>query len=224
MADSIKKNLVINRHTLWTIPNILTYIRILCVPVYMTLVILGARAAYPDWYVYLGLGIMVFASLTDVIDGKIARKYPSQGTYLGQCVDPIADKCMHIGAIVALSIAGYLHWAFIIFIVVRELCMVVIGTILVNDINIKSNMLGKVASALISVGIILSFFHPFMVPKAFGIDWMVVTLGLILNWAAAVNYAVNAIQQLRANKKEKAEGTAKAASDNEGTDTTEDNK
>lgn len=212
-----QKNLVINRHTLFTIPNIIVYIRILCVPIYMTFIILSARPQYFDnryLFLFLGLGIMVFAALTDVIDGKIARKYKAgtkfgkriikydQGTYLGQTIDPIADKVMHIGAIVALSVAGYLHWIFIALLVLREACMVIIGSIMVNDINIKANMLGKVASATISSGIILSFFHIFIrrLWGDFGIDWIVVTIGLALNWAAAINYAIDAANQVKAKK------------------------
>ncbi len=212
-------NLVINRYTLWTIPNILVFLRILCVPVYMTLLILGSRAGegnnYAEWWVFLALGIMAFAALTDVFDGKIARKYKAgtkigkytvkhdQGTYVGQCIDPIADKCMHIGAIVALAISGYLHWAFIIFIVFREVCMIVIGSFIVNDIDIKANMLGKVASAIISCGIITCFFHKYICQylwDTFSLDWIIVTIGLILNWAAAINYAVDASKQYKANK------------------------
>lgn len=239
-TETKEKRLIINRHTLWTIPNVLVFVRILCVPVYMTLLILGSRAAetnaYQPWWVYLSLGIMIFAAITDIVDGKIARKFKAgtkignhvvkydQGTYLGQCIDPIADKAMHIGVIVALAIAKtpsgspYLHWAFIIFLVIRELMMVVIGSFVVNDINIKANMLGKVASCIISCGAILCFFHPYFLKlwNTFTLDWIVVTVGLVLNWAAAVNYGVQTFTQLKANKKaateraaeEKAEETA----------------
>ena len=178
-----EKRLIINRHTLLTVPNLLVLVRIVCVPVYMTLLILGSRAsdsnAYQSWWVYLSLGIMIFAAITDIVDGKIARKFKAgtkigkhvvkydQGTYVGQLVDPIADKTMHIGVVLALAIAKtpggtpYLHWAFIIFLVFRELMMIVIGSFVVNDVNIKANMLGKVASCIISCGAILCFFHPF---------------------------------------------------------------
>jgi len=202
----------------------------------MTLLILGSRAGvgnnYADWWVFLALGIMAFAALTDVFDGKIARKYKAgtkigkytvkydQGTYVGQCIDPIADKCMHIGAVVALAIAGYLHWAFIIFLVFRELCMVVIGSFLVNDINIKSNMLGKVASAIISVGVILCFFHEYIVEYlwgTFGLDWIVVTVGLVLNWAAAIMYAIDASKQYKENKKKALSESAGETAETEGT-------
>ena len=228
-----QKNLVINRYTVFTVPNMLVFLRILCVPIYMTLLILGSRAdsnpAYSGWWVYLALGIMVFAALTDVLDGKIARRFPAgskigkhvvkhdQGTYVGQVLDPIGDKAMHIGIIVALAIAEipadginyphYLHWAFIIFIVIRELCMVVIGSFIVNDVNIKANMLGKVASAIISCGSILCFFHPYFIKlwNVFTLDWIIITIGLILNWTAAVNYAIDAVKQIREGKKAKTE-------------------
>ena len=86
--------------------------------------------------------------------------------------------------------------------------MIVIGSFLVNDINIKANMLGKVASAIISCGAILCFFHGVLWanPQYFGnwnvftIDWIVVTIGLILNWAEAINYAVDASKQMKAHK------------------------
>lgn len=178
----------------------MTLIRILLVPVYMTLLILGAQKDNMI-YVYVALGIVLFAEITDVLDGKIARRF-NQGSYVGQLIDPIADKCMHIGAIVALAITGWLHWAFIIFIVLREFAMVFVGSFIVNKVNIKANMLGKVASATISVGILLCFFHKFISQLwgDFGIDWIVVTIGLVLNWTAAINYGVWAFKSIKADK------------------------
>ncbi|HKL73322.1 MAG TPA: CDP-alcohol phosphatidyltransferase family protein, partial [Clostridia bacterium] len=197
--------------------DIIVFIRIICVPIYMTLVILSSKPAYESnkyLFLFLGLGIMIFAALTDVVDGKIARKYKAgtkfgkhvvkydQGTYLGQCLDPIADKLMHVGALVALTIAGYLHWVFIALLVLREACMIIVGSFMVNDINIKANMMGKVASATLSVGIILSFFHTWLIKlwAPYSIDWIIVTIGLVLNWVAAINYAKGAAKQVKAKK------------------------
>ena len=203
------KRLVLTKKEIFTIPNFLTLIRLLSVPVYMTLIILGGlENSHPQYYVYIGLAVMIFAASTDLFDGYIARKY-NQGTYLGQLIDPIADKAMHIGVLVALAIAQtpngtpYLHWAFIIFLVIRELMMVVIGSFVVNDVNIKANMLGKVASCIISCGAILCFFHPYFEKlwSTFTLDWIIVTIGLILNWAAAVNYGIDTFRQLKAAKK-----------------------
>lgn len=200
------KRLVVTKKELLTIPNFLTFSRILSVPVYMTLIILGGLtfgkyAQYPTWYVYVGLGVMVFAAATDLFDGMIARKF-NQGTYAGQLLDPIADKAMHIGCVIALIVVGYLHWAFVIFLVFRELCMIVVGSFIFNDVNVKSNMLGKVASAILSIGIISCFFHPYIsrLWGNYGIDWIIVTIGLVLNWSAAINYAVDAAKQYKYNK------------------------
>lgn len=235
--ENKEKRLIINRHTVWTIPNILVFIRILCVPVYITLLVLGSRANetnnYQQWWIYVALGVMAFAAFTDLIDGKIARRFPagskfgkhtvkySQGTYVGQVLDPIGDKTMHIGVLLGLCIAQsqttgmhYLHWGFLVALIFRELCMIVIGSIVVNDINVQANMLGKVASAIISISAILCFFHEIWFEKlvpgwtVYTLDWVLLTIGIALNWAAAINYGVDASKQMKANK---AKQTAAAA-------------
>lgn len=196
------KRLVLTKKEIFTIPNFLTFIRLLSVPVYMTLIILGGlENSHPQYYVYIGLAVMIFAASTDLFDGYIARKY-NQGTYLGQLIDPIADKAMHIGCLIALIVVGYVHWAFVIFLALREICMIVVGSFLYNDVNIKANMLGKVASATLSVGMIACFFHPFIAKLwgEYGLDWIVVTVGLLLNWIAAINYAIDASKQYKENK------------------------
>ncbi len=213
-----EKNLVINRYTVWTVPNILVFFRILCVPVYMTLIILSSLPKHPDWYIYVALGIMALAAFTDVIDGKIARRFKAgtkigkhvvkhdQGTYVGQLIDPIADKVMHIGAMLALTIGGYLHWAFVVLIFIREITMVIGGSFFMNKVNVQSNMLGKVASAIVSVGIILCFFHKLIVSylwDVYSLDWIIVTIGVVLNWTAALCYLLGALKDYR---KLKAEG------------------
>lgn len=196
------KRLVLTKKEIFTIPNILTLIRLLSVPIYMTLIILGGlENSHPQYYVYIGLAVMIFAASTDLFDGYIARKY-NQGTYLGQLIDPIADKAMHLGCLIALIVVGYIHWAFVIFLALREICMIVVGSFLFNDVNIKANMLGKVASATLSVGMIACFFHPFIAKLwgEYGLDWIVVTVGLVLNWIAAINYAIDASKQYKENK------------------------
>ena len=211
------KRLVLTKKEIFTIPNFLTLIRLLSVPVYMTLIILGGlENSHPQYYVYIGLAVMVFAASTDLFDGYIARKY-NQGTYLGQLIDPIADKAMHIGCLIALIVVGYIHWAFVIFLALREICMVVVGSFLFNDVNIKSNMLGKVASAILSIGMIACFFDPYISKLwgEYGLDWIVITVGLVLNWIAAINYAIDASKQYKENKLAEADKQGKENADEE---------
>jgi len=196
------QRLVLTKKEICTIPNYLTFLRIALVPVFMGLLIAGALRDPANYVmIYVALAVMLFAELTDVFDGWIARKF-NQGSYVGQLIDPIADKVMHIGAITALAICHYLHWAFIIFIAFRELMMIIVGSTIVNKVNIKANMLGKVASAIISIGILACWFHPFISKLwgDYGIDWIIVTVGLVLNWSAAINYAVQSAKSIKADK------------------------
>ncbi len=83
------------------LPNKLTLIRILCIPVFMFFVIIPIFDT--DW-VWRVIAAVLFAliSLTDMLDGKIARKY-NLVTDLGKFLDPLADKMLVFGALLALT-------------------------------------------------------------------------------------------------------------------------
>lgn len=203
---------------LWTIPNIMTLFRILCVPFIMWCTI------DPDTYIdvgqyefpIIGLIILVVAAASDLVDGYIARHF-NQGSQLGEMIDPLADKIMHCATILSLVIIGYVHWAFIVILLLKEATMVVGGVFMAGDSkNIKANYWGKVASATISGAIIMSFFHAFWAEKVFYLDWIVMGIGLVLTYVAFFNYlkqAIVIIKGILARKKAAKEGAA--SSENE---------
>ena len=81
-----------NKHkTVWNLPNILTYGRILAVPALVACFYLEG----PTWR-FVALGLFIVASVTDFLDGYLARAW-SQQSKLGQMLDPIADKLL-VGA------------------------------------------------------------------------------------------------------------------------------
>lgn len=85
----------------WTIPNIITYFRIICVPVFVTLMALGGiRDDFKLFYA--ALGVFFFASASDMVDGWIARRFNMQSG-IGMVLDPIADKLMHVSVLACLS-------------------------------------------------------------------------------------------------------------------------
>lgn len=85
----------------WTIPNIITYFRIICVPVFVTLMALGGiRDDFTLFYA--ALGVFFFASASDMVDGWIARRFNMQSG-IGMVLDPIADKLMHVSVLACLS-------------------------------------------------------------------------------------------------------------------------
>jgi CDP-diacylglycerol--glycerol-3-phosphate 3-phosphatidyltransferase len=103
---------------LLNIPNALTAFRVLCVPLmaYLLLTDDGERAGMRD----LAALVFVLASITDLLDGAIARRR-GQVTTFGKIADPIADKALTGVALISLSVMGDLAWWITIVILIREL-------------------------------------------------------------------------------------------------------
>ena len=145
---------------------------------------------------------MVAAALTDLFDGKIARKF-NQVSNLGKVLDPFADKMLHIGTLLALTINGNVHWIFVVLLAVKELYMILGGTLLFRgaDIVVQANMMGKVASVVICAGIILSFFN---IVETTGIlrivSYVIFGIGLVLTYLAAANYTNQYLRQVKASR------------------------
>ncbi len=119
------------------LPNSLTVLRILLVPVFVGLLLYGHYDA--------ALITLLIAALTDVLDGMIAR-LTDQRTRLGEYLDPLADKLLLMSAIITLSVLGFIPiWAVIV--VVSRDAILLAGTVIANlsetDINISPTAMGK---------------------------------------------------------------------------------
>lgn len=100
----------------WNVPNVLTGVRMLLVPVFAWMLLSHPREF--DWRLWTTV-VFCIAIATDFVDGKIARKY-NLVTNFGKLWDPIADKALTGMAFVGLSILGELQWWVTIIILVRE--------------------------------------------------------------------------------------------------------
>lgn len=111
-----------NNHTL-SLPNILTYGRILAVPVVVLCFFVEGRLQSSDFARWTALGIFIVASITDFLDGYLARIWKQTST-IGRMLDPIADKLLVSACLLLLAgdgtIAGWTLWAAII-ILCREI-------------------------------------------------------------------------------------------------------
>nr|WP_275791065.1 CDP-diacylglycerol--glycerol-3-phosphate 3-phosphatidyltransferase [Rhizobium gei] len=109
----------------YSIPNLLTYGRILAVPLIVLCFFLEGRLQSSDFARWTALGIFVVASLTDFLDGYLARIW-NQTSNIGRMLDPIADKLLVATALLLMAadtektIAGWSLWAAII-ILCREI-------------------------------------------------------------------------------------------------------
>ena len=103
----------------WSLPNILTYGRVVAVPIVVVLMF------WPDefWMRWTALGVFALAAITDFFDGYLARIW-SQQSSMGRMLDPIADKLLVAAVLLMLvadrTIAGWSLWAAII-ILCREI-------------------------------------------------------------------------------------------------------
>lgn len=132
------------------VPNLLSFFRLLLVPVFVCCFFWVNQ--------YVALAIFVLASITDVLDGYIARHFNSV-TEVGKILDPFADKLMKAGALICLSIAHLIPYWVTIVMITCDLAMIISGfCIYKKHITIPSNFLGKTGTCLISLGVVLSFF------------------------------------------------------------------
>ena len=98
------------------LPNKLTVLRVIMVPFFVFFMLTDAGGAANKW---IALALFVIASLTDMLDGKIARKYHLV-TNFGKFMDPLADKLLVCSAMICLIPSGKLDAAIVIVIIARE--------------------------------------------------------------------------------------------------------
>ena len=134
-----------------TIPNWLCFARIASIPVFSVLFI---KEKYIAAFV-----IMILSALTDLIDGKIARKF-NQVSNLGKILDPVADKLSQMAIVIILiikfwSMEGITKYLFFLFIA-KELVMIIGGLLLLSKgmRPTAAEMWGKVATTVFYIAMI----------------------------------------------------------------------
>lgn len=88
---------------MWTIPNVLSVIRLALVPVFLYLLLV--MHAYGP-----ATGVLMFSGVSDWADGKIARMMANQSSRLGELLDPLVDRIYMVAVPVGLAFAGVVPW------------------------------------------------------------------------------------------------------------------
>lgn len=185
----------------WNIPNALTMLRLVLIPVFVVVFFNTPR----DQDKIAALVIFAVASITDMFDGMLARKL-NQITDFGKLFDPLADKLMVVTSMVCQAIIGVFPWAAIAVVAAKELIMFFGGMFMLSKgVVVYSNYWGKTAQVFFIVSLLLSFFHPSLVKGnvcLFGItiDILLLWVTVVLALAALIVYATGAIKTLKAQK------------------------
>jgi len=179
----------------WNIANALTMLRLLLVPVFGWLLISGGDSVAWRW---AALAVFVVASITDQVDGHLARKHDLV-TDVGAVADPIADKLLTGVAFVGLSILGELWWWATIVILLREWGVTLLRFWVIRHGVISASPGGKLKTTL-QIAVLIAY----MVPLPEGVDeavnpawgWTLDTVlvaTVLITVATGVDYVARAI-------------------------------
>lgn len=166
------------------LPNKLTVLRVLMIPFFVIFMITPLAQGNGK---YIALALFCIASLTDMLDGKIARKY-NLVTNFGKFMDPLADKLLVSSAMICLIEMGKLQAWIVLIIIARE--FIISGFRLVasdNGIVIAASYWGKfktVSHMAMIILLILDVNHPVMEMLTTVIVW----IGLVLTVVSLVDY------------------------------------
>ena len=144
------------RQKLFNLPNSITGVRILLVPVCVWLLI-NSSPAISSVNRWLSLAVFVIAISTDGLDGYLARRR-GLVTNLGKILDPIADKALIGGALVTLSVLGTVEWWMTVLLLVRELGITFYRFAVIRERIVAASGGGKLKTVLqsVTVGLLLA--------------------------------------------------------------------
>lgn len=170
------------------VPNILTFIRLL-------LVIPCGIFLYKEQYQFAAIVFFV-ASVTDIIDGYIARKF-NLITNIGKIIDPLADKILSFTTITLLAYRGRIHLIIPILIFVKEVMIAIGGLVMYKKKQLikGASWYGKVATVMFFVSIMLVMFN-----KTLFIGSILIIVALVFSYFALAMYLRMLIKVLRVNK------------------------
>jgi cardiolipin synthase len=192
----------------WTIPNLISFIRILLVPLFAYLFLQGDFVP--------AVIVLALSGLSDCVDGKIARKF-NQISALGKMLDPLADKLTQITLAVLLFITfnkaedtmlNAFSWVFLVFIV-KEFIMV-LGSVIMLNIGLRpgaAEIYGKVATLAFYVVMVFiigfgpevgAFRNLFTIPNT--LMMILVIISAILTMVAFFSYIPDVIRQVKEKK------------------------
>ena len=150
--EKFKKRLT--RQQIFSIPNILSFVRLLLIPVIIVL--------YCTFNQHIiAAGVVVLSALTDVVDGFIARRY-NMITDLGKFLDPLADKLTQAAMIICVATKCWWVVFLLVIMLVRELLLFIWGLLFFkkNDAVNSSRWYGKLSTVVVYLSMFVIFLFP----------------------------------------------------------------
>ncbi|MEV0269094.1 CDP-alcohol phosphatidyltransferase family protein [Hamadaea sp. NPDC050747] len=194
------------RSRILTIPNAISFLRLLGVPLFLYL-FLGPH----EWG--WAVAVLAVGGTTDWIDGYLARRL-GQVSRLGELMDPVADRLYILATIVAFTVEGVVPWAFTIALLAREAVLSVVVLVLrrYGVPPLPVHYVGKTATFILlfafPVLLLASAADGAVASVAHAIGWALAWWGLVLYWVAGGLYILQARSVVRAKQPVAAGGSA----------------
>lgn len=173
-----------------SLANLLTALRIVAAPLIIVLVLTADNGASTG-----ALVVFIVAAVTDFLDGLIARR-TSSVTDLGKKIDPLADRILISGTIIALAIAGVLPAAGVILVAARDFFLIIGYKLLQGrGVVLSVSYLGKSYTALFMVAIVVAMAG--FEPGGIRLGWWLFWLGVAGSLVTGVMYTLAGLQRWR---------------------------
>lgn len=181
---------------IWNLPNILTILRILLIPLFVVL--------HATEHQLLALLVFIIASMTDWFDGQIARRC-GLITDFGKLMDPMADKLMVCTALVMQGLDNVFPLPAIIIVIIKELMMICGSSYMLHrNIVVQSNLWGKLAQCSFLLALLLSFWHNEFQGMGLPVDSVILWIAVVIAIIALVDYTRASLKTLRSLKEQNA--------------------
>lgn len=154
-----------------TLASKITLIRVAFIPIYMVFMYKSAGA--PGVWMWLALGVFILASITDFVDGQIARRF-NQVSDFGKFLDPLADKLLTIAAMVMFCEWGMMPGWALMLVLAREFAVTGLRLVAVGKGTvIAAGWSGKVKTASTMIGLCVLMAFP-------TVDWLATIINAVI--------------------------------------------
>jgi len=169
----------------WTIPNALSFARLLGVPVFFWLIVGPHRDG-------IALAVLMVSSFTDWLDGYLARRL-GQYSRLGELLDPAADRLYTLAALIALLVRDIIPLWIVLILLSRDVVMFIVLSVLKKHgiVGIPVNFVGKAATMNLLYALpllLMSTFAGTIGRFAHYFGWAFLLWGICIYWYAATLY------------------------------------
>ena len=169
---------------IWTVPNAISFIRLIMVPIFLWLLITGEDA--------LALIVLIIATTSDFIDGMIARNF-NQVTRLGMYLDPLSDRLFIAASVIGLAARGLIPMPLLAIVLARDIML--LSVVLYRHLRIadlpRVTFVGKTATFVLFIAfpvvVLGTVWTDAPVPLEL-VGWLLGSVGAGIYWVAGFGY------------------------------------